>query len=120
MAHAGESVSFTQAAFRSRATGAVVATGGCHDITRLPGGLDADLDEWQAGFTDASGRFMDRREAAAAAGHAGRLEARAYFAGEPTPTIEAGHCETWRDLRAGLTGRGGLAAPALREADAAP
>lgn len=89
-----------QAAFRSFATGAVVVTGSCHDITRLPGGLDADLDEWQAGFTDASGRFMDRREAAAEAGLAGRLEARAYFAGESTPTLEAGHVESWRGLRA--------------------
>src|SRR5512142_1547003 len=120
MAHAGERVSFTQAAFRSRATGAVVVTGPCHDIDRLPGGLDADLDEWQAGFTDTSGRFLDRREAAAAAGHAGRLEARAYFAGDPDPTLEAGHAESWRALRAGLTGRGGRATQALRRADAAP
>jgi len=67
MAHGIEEVSIRQAAFRSCATGAVVLTGPCHDITRLPGGLDADLDEWQAGFTDASGRFMDRQEAAAAA-----------------------------------------------------
>jgi len=100
MAHGIEKVAFRQAAFRSGATGAVVVTGPCHDITCLPGGLEADLDEWQAGFTDASGRFMDRREAAAAAGHAGRLEARAYFAGDPNPTIEAGHAESWRELRA--------------------
>jgi hypothetical protein len=89
-----------QAAFRSRKTGAVVVTGPCHDIIRLPGGLDADLDEWQAGFTDAGGRFMDRGEAAAAAGLPGRLEARAYFAGDPEPTLEAGHGESWRTLRA--------------------
>lgn len=89
-----------QAAFRSRATGAVINTGACHDITRLPGGIDADLDEWQPGFTDASGRFVDRREAAAAAGHSGRLEARAYFSGEANPTLEAGRTESWRDLRA--------------------
>ena len=100
MAHAIERVCFRQAAFRSCATGSVVVTGACHDITFLPGGLDADLDEWQAGFTDASGRFMDRREAAAAAGHSGRLEARAYFAGDATPTLEAGHQESWRRLRA--------------------
>jgi hypothetical protein len=99
MAHGIERASFRQAAFRSCATGAVVVTGVCHDITFLPGGLDADLDEWQAGFTDASGQFMDRREAAAAAGHSGRLEARAYFAGDPTPTLEAGHPESWRRLR---------------------
>jgi hypothetical protein len=100
MAQAIERVSFRQAAFRSFATGAVVVTGACHDIACLPGGLDADLDEWQAGFTDASGRFMDRREAAAAAGHSGRLEARAYFAGDTDPTLEAGHQESWRQLRA--------------------
>jgi len=100
MAYGNKKVALRQAAFRSCATGAVVVTGPCHDITRLPGGLDADLDEWQAGFTDASGCFMDRREAAAAAGHAGRLEARAYFAGDATPTLEAGHAESWRGLRA--------------------
>jgi hypothetical protein len=100
MVHAIERVAFRQAAFRSCATGAVVVTGACHDITFLPGGLDADLDEWQAGFTDASGRFLDRREAAAAAGLAGRLEARAWFAGDPTPTLEAGHVESWRRFRA--------------------
>ena len=100
MAQAIERVSFRQAAFRSCATGAVVVTGACHDITLLPGGLDADLDEWQAGFTDARGRFLDRREAAAAAGHSGRLEARAYFAGEANPTLEAGRVESWRRLRA--------------------
>ena len=100
MANAIERVCFRQAAFRSCATGSVVVTGACHDITFLPGGLDADLDEWQAGFTDASGRFMDRREAAAAAGHSGRLEARAYFAGDSRPTLEAGNAESWRGLRA--------------------
>jgi hypothetical protein len=99
MAHTGER-KFREAAFRSRTTGAVVETGPCHDITRLPGGLDANLDEWEAGFTDATGRFMDRREAAAAAGHSGRLEARSYFAGESHPTLEAGRAESWRPLRA--------------------
>jgi hypothetical protein len=89
-----------EAAFRSRATGEVVETGPCHDITRLPGGIDADLDEWQAGFTDASGRFLDRRAAALAAGERGRLEARAYFAGEADPTLEAGRAESWRTLHA--------------------
>lgn len=100
MAHARQGLGFWQAAFRSGATGAVIATGSCHDITLLPGGLDADLDEWQAGFTDAAGRFMDRREAAAALGCEGRLEARAYLAGDPRPTLEAGHAERWRALRA--------------------
>lgn len=88
------------AAFRSCITGAVIVAGPCHDITCLPGGLDADLDEWQAGFTDTSGRFLDRAQAAAAAGLGGRLEARAYFAGAPDPTLEAGHRESWRDVRA--------------------
>jgi hypothetical protein len=100
MAHGIEKVALGHAAFRSSATGAVIVTGPFHDITRLPGGLEADLDEWEAGFTDARGRFMDRREAAEAAGHAGRLEARAYFAGDATPTLEAGHHESWRGLRA--------------------
>jgi len=64
-----------QAAFRSRATGEVIATGPCHDIIHLPGGLEADLDEWQAGFADIGGRFLDRGEAAAVVGCEGRLEA---------------------------------------------
>lgn len=89
-----------EAAFRSRATGEVVATGACHDILRLPGALDANLDDWQAGFVDEAGRFLDRREAAEATGHEGRLESRAYFAGDANPTLEAGHAESWRALRA--------------------
>jgi hypothetical protein len=96
MARGIEKVALRQAAFRSSATGAVIVTGPCHDITRLPGGFEANLEEWQAGFTDASGRFMDRRDAAEAAGCAGRLEARAFFAGDATPTLEAGHVESWR------------------------
>jgi hypothetical protein len=95
-----EQSTMKQAAFRSRVTGAVVTTGGFHDITLLPGGFDADLDEWEAGFTDAAGAFLNRREAAATAGHAGRLEARAYFAGSAEPTLEAGHRESWRELQA--------------------
>ena len=100
MANVTERVMLRQAAFRSCVTSAVIVTGPFHDITLLPGGLEADLDDWQAGFTDASGRFMDRREAAAAAGHEGRLEARAYFAGDPRPTLETGHAESWRELHA--------------------
>lgn len=106
---------FQQAAFRSSATGEVIATGACHDLERLPGGLDADLDEWEAGFTDGAGRFLTRREAATAVGLSGRLEARAYFAGDPRPTLEAGQREAWlaahqRDTRAGPLARA-LAAP---------
>lgn len=62
----------------------------------LPGGLDADLGEWQAGFIDTTGRFMDRPEAAAIAGHVGRLELRSDFVGEREPTAEAGHPESFR------------------------
>jgi hypothetical protein len=43
-----------------------------------------------------TGRFMDRREAAEAVGHVGRLESRSYFAGEREPTLEAGHAESYR------------------------
>src|SRR5512134_2757466 len=100
MARASHENVFRQAAFRSCTTGAVIATGPCHDVNLLPGGVDADLDDWQAGFVDVVGRFMDRREAAEALGHAGQLEARAYFAGDPEPTLEAGHAESWRRLRA--------------------
>ncbi len=100
MARANHENGFRQAAFRSCTTGAVIATGPCHDVTLLPGGVDADLDEWQAGFIDVVGRFMDRREAAEALGHAGRLEAHAYFTADPEPTLEAGHAESWRRLRA--------------------
>ena len=88
-----------QAAFRSSATGAVIVTGACHDLGWLPGGLDADLDEWEAGFMDGAGRFLTRRDAAMAAGLAGRLESRAYFAGDPCPTLEAGHREAWLGAR---------------------
>jgi predicted ribonuclease YlaK len=66
MAHAIAEVTITQAAFRSSRTRAVICTGRFHDIMLLPGGLDADLDEWQAGFIDTTGQFMDRREAATA------------------------------------------------------
>lgn len=96
MARTASEIGIRQAAFRSRATGDVIATGPCHDVGRLPGGLDADLDEWQAGFLDHLGHFLDRREAAAALGHDGRLEARACFAGDPEPTLDAGHVESWR------------------------
>jgi hypothetical protein len=99
MTHGTNGADIRRAAFRSCTTGAVIVTGGWHDITRLPGGLDADLDEWEAGFTDARGRFLDRTQAAAAAGSAGRLEARAYFAGEANPTLEAGRRESWRERR---------------------
>ncbi|WP_242344307.1 hypothetical protein [Anaeromyxobacter terrae] len=100
MAHANDELGMRQAAFRSCITGAVVATGPFHDVSLLPGGLDADLEEWQAGFLTVAGRFLDRREAAAALGHAGRLEACAYFSGDARPTLEAGHVESWRGRRA--------------------
>ena len=67
-----------------------------HVGEHVPGGLDADLGGWQAGFIDTTGRFMDRREAAAAVGHAGRLESRSFFAGDREPTLEAGHAESFR------------------------
>jgi hypothetical protein len=95
MAQAPAEVRIIQAAFRSARTCAVICTGPFHDITLLPGGLDGDLSEWQAGFVDGTGAFMDRREAAAAVGRAGRLEARSYFAGDPEPTLEAGHPESF-------------------------
>jgi hypothetical protein len=98
MAHRMGQGELRQAAFRSRATGRVISTGCFHDIGCLPGGIEADLDQWTAGFTDVSGRFLDRAEAAAVAGHAGRLEARAFFADEPDPTLEAGRQESWSAL----------------------
>lgn len=97
-----EAVVIRVAAFRSVETGEVVETGACHDILRLPGALDADLDLWEAGFVDARGRFLDRRQAAAAVGARGCLESRSFFRGDADPTLEAGHLESWRrdDLRA--------------------
>jgi hypothetical protein len=100
MANASGRLEIRQAAFRSCTTGVVIPTGCFHDISCLPDGLSADLDEWRAGFTDESGRFLDRAEAAAAAGCLGSLEARAYFAGEPEPTLETGRRESWLTLRA--------------------
>ncbi len=51
MAHGIAEVTIAQAAFRSYSTRAVICTGRFHDIALLPGGLDADLGEWQAGTT---------------------------------------------------------------------
>ncbi len=84
------------AAFRSAESGEVVETGAFHDILRLRGGCEADLEVWEAGFVDARGRFLDRRQAAAAVGARGRLESRSYFRGDADPTLEAGHRESWR------------------------
>ena len=89
-------VKIRMAAFRCTTTGEVVETGSWHDILRLPGGVETDLDLWVAGFTDCFGRFLDRAEAAAAVGANGRLEARSFFAGEADPTLEAGRTESWR------------------------
>jgi hypothetical protein len=84
------------AAFRCLATGEVIETGPFHDVLRLPGALDCDLDAWEAGFVDARGRFLDRAQAAAAVGARGRLESRSFFRGDADPTLEAGHRESWR------------------------
>ncbi len=85
-----------QASFRHLASGAIVNTGCFHDICCLPGGEDADLDAWEAGFTDCEGRFYNRQEAARLVGLRGRLESESYFAGEANPTLEAGHLEAWK------------------------
>ena len=84
-----------QASFRERCSGTVIGTGCFHDITRLPGGFDVDLDAWEAGFTDCDGRFYTRAEAAALVGVVGRLESESYFADAPNPTLEAGYLEAW-------------------------
>jgi hypothetical protein len=75
---------FTEAAFRHQGRGDVVGTGRCHDAGRLPGG-EADLDEWEAGFTDGVGRFYTRDEAAQALGVHGplRSERRRELRGPP-------------------------------------
>ena len=92
----------TKAAFRCTTTGEVIETGPFHDILRLPGAFDADLEIWVAGFVDARGRFMDRAEAALAVGARGRLEAHSFFRGDADPTLEAGHRPSWErdELRA--------------------
>ncbi len=88
-----------QASFRNLSSGQIVNTGRCHDIGCLPGGDDANLDEWEAGFTDREGRFYDREQAARLVGGRGRLESESYFAGEEDPTLEAGHLEAWKKPR---------------------
>ena len=85
-----------QASFRERCSGSVIDTGCFHDITRLPGGFDVDLDAWEAGFTDCDGRFYTRAEAAALVGVVGRLESESYFSRASNPTLEGGHLEAWR------------------------
>ncbi len=85
-----------QASFRHLSTDTIVDTGCFHDITCLPGGIDVDLEEWEAGFTDDAGRFYTRREAAQLVGVCGRLESASYFAGAADPTLEAGYLEAWR------------------------
>jgi hypothetical protein len=92
----GEGEVIRTAAFRCATTGEVIETGPFHDIWKLPGACDADLDVWEAGFVDFGGSFLTRAEAARAVGARGRLEARSFFAGAPTPTLEAGHLESWR------------------------
>lgn len=87
---------FRQASFRHVASGAVVNTGAFHDIAHLPGGEEADVETWEAGFTDGDGRFYTRAEAALWIGLRGRLESKSYFAGEANPTLEAGGVESWR------------------------
>ena len=94
-----------KAAFRHHHSGRVVETGRFHDISYLPGGELADLGDWEAGFTDADGRFLDRREAASAVGVVGRLEAVSYFDAKPNPTLEAGYLESW--VKLGLAGSRG-------------
>ena len=96
MTHATDATFCRQASFRHRDSGAVVETGAFHDILRLPGGEDADLEAWEAGFSGRDDRFYTRKEAARAVGLQGRLESRAYFAGEPDPVLEAGRLESWR------------------------
>jgi hypothetical protein len=91
-----EAVVIRMAAFRCVETGEVVETGPFHDILRLPGAFEADLDAWEAGFVDARGRFLDRRQAAAAVGVRGSLESHSFFRGDADPTLEAGHPESWR------------------------
>ena len=86
----------TQASFRDVRTGRVVETGRFHDISCLPGGDACDLDAWEAGFTDVGGRFYTRAEAARTLGLAGHLESESHFAGAASPTLEAGHRESWR------------------------
>ncbi len=87
-----------QASFRHLVSGLVVNTGCFHDISCLPGD-EPELDAWEAGFTDADGRFYDREEAARLVGVCGRLESESYFACEENPTLEAGRLESWRKPR---------------------
>jgi Arc/MetJ family transcription regulator len=49
-----------EASFKNKETGEVVETGRFHDITKLPGGENADLEKWEAGFNDAQGKFYTR------------------------------------------------------------
>jgi hypothetical protein len=56
------------AAFRNRSSGEVLVTGAFHDVSFLPVREGPDALGWEAGFTDAGGRFLDRRRAAEVAG----------------------------------------------------
>jgi hypothetical protein len=56
---------FAAAAFRHIPTGKIVATGNCHDVNALPCGGD-QLQDYDEGFTDHSGQFYTREEAAQA------------------------------------------------------
>src|SRR5512140_2359272 len=85
-----------QASFRHVTSGTVVNTGCFHDITCLPGGEEADLEMWEAGFTNDEGCFHTRWEAARLLGVCGRLESESYFSGAANPTLEAGFREAWR------------------------
>jgi hypothetical protein len=63
---AAEKLKF-QASFQNKETGEVINTGAFHDLTKLPGGTNAHAGgKFVDGFTDQTGKFYTREEAAKA------------------------------------------------------
>jgi hypothetical protein len=52
------------AGFKHKVTGQIIETGPHHDMNFLPEGEDTDLSQWEDGFVDHKGTFLNRMQAA--------------------------------------------------------